>query len=162
MSEWVTPSHWVHCDGLNPFNPDPTVSYHPAGWHDPKNCTLTRKETKLSKKDRRIKELEEEVTRLGYELLASENELEALQDDYLRAINYNNRAPEIGTERLYPELGVVRLLKTIKNHEPKYAGDIAFDFWPLRDWFRLSFKKFRPGQYAQLVVGPVRIEWYAA
>lgn len=43
-----------------------------------------------------------------------------------------------------------------------YAGDIAIDWWPPSDWFRFSVSKWRPGQYFQLVIGPVRFEFFAA
>jgi hypothetical protein len=47
-----------------------------------------------------------------------------------------------------------------KNRKPK-AGVVSFDFWPLRDWFRLSYDKWNPGRATQLCIGPIRLDWYA-
>lgn len=48
------------------------------------------------------------------------------------------------------------------RREPKYAADIALDFWPPSDWVRFSLSKFRPGRYFQVCIGPLRMEFYAA
>lgn len=48
-----------------------------------------------------------------------------------------------------------------KSRKPK-AGVVSIDFWPPSDWFRLSLDKWSPGQYAQLCIGPIRIDWFAA
>lgn len=38
------------------------------------------------------------------------------------------------------------------------SGDICFDFWPPSDWKRFSLKKWKPGRYFQLCIGPIRVE----
>lgn len=102
--------------------------------------------TKRTKKDEKILELQ-------YTIAALENEIEAIQADYLRAVAYNSTVTA-------PDRARPTLLQRIKNRRPRYAADVAIDFWPLRDWFRLSFKRFHPGRYAQIVVGPIRAEFY--
>jgi hypothetical protein len=49
--------------------------------------------------------------------------------------------------------------KTRKN--PKYCSDLAFDWWPPRDWLRFSITKWAPGQYFQICLGPLRFEFFA-
>jgi hypothetical protein len=46
------------------------------------------------------------------------------------------------------------------KHRHKHAGALSFDFWPLRDWFRLSVKKWNPGKYAQVCIGPIRLDFW--
>lgn len=55
----------------------------------------------------------------------------------------------------------LRITKSKKKKNPK-AGVVSFDFWPWRDWFRLSYNRWHPGQAAQLCIGPVRVDWFAA
>lgn len=54
----------------------------------------------------------------------------------------------------------VKKVKKVKS-EPRWFGSLSFDYWPARDWFRLSFKKYKPGKYAQITVGPIRWDWAA-
>lgn len=42
----------------------------------------------------------------------------------------------------------------------KKAGVISIDFWPPSDWWRLHYHGWRSGQYAQLCIGPLRIDWF--
>lgn len=48
-----------------------------------------------------------------------------------------------------------------KKRNPK-AGCISFDFWPIQDWFRLSYYSWSPGQAAQMCIGPLRLDWFAS
>lgn len=48
-----------------------------------------------------------------------------------------------------------------KKKEPKYAGSVCFDYWPPSDWTRLNIKRWNPGKYFQVNIGPIRIEWFA-
>lgn len=57
-----------------------------------------------------------------------------------------------------PTLG--DMFHKFKRHQPKYGGDVCFDFWPITDWFRLRVSKWNPGKYFQLCVGPLRLEFY--
>ena len=43
----------------------------------------------------------------------------------------------------------------------RHFGSVSFDFWPLRDWLRLSLYRYRPGRYFQVCVGPFRFDWAA-
>lgn len=97
----------------------------------------------MSKKDKEIARLAEEIKDL-------ETEYDALYRDYIYRINETIPHPKPS------------FFQRIKNHEPRYAADAAFDFWPLSDWFRLSVKRYRPGQYFQVCIGPIRFEFYAA
>lgn len=38
-------------------------------------------------------------------------------------------------------------------------GTISLDFWPPSGWFRLNYEPWGTGGYAQLIVGPIRIDW---
>lgn len=38
-------------------------------------------------------------------------------------------------------------------------GSVSFDFWPPREWLRLDYRPWGPGKYAQLCIGPIRIDW---
>lgn len=94
------------------------------------------------------------------------------KDDKILELQYNNAILEQENEDLHRDLIRVSnelyevhrkpLFKRIREHRPRYAADIALDVWPLRDWFRLSYSPWRPGQYLQIVIGPIRIEVYAA
>lgn len=46
------------------------------------------------------------------------------------------------------------------NKESKYAGCISFDFWPISDWLRLDLKKWEPGRYFQVNIGPMRLDFF--
>lgn len=48
-----------------------------------------------------------------------------------------------------------------KKRNPK-AGCVSFDFWPISDWFRLSYHRWSPGQASQLCIGPIRFDWFAS
>lgn len=67
-------------------------------------------------------------------------------------------------ERVYAERNRLREQLGI-NQGPKRPwygwkfGSIAFDFWPPKDWFRLDYRPWGSGRYAQLTVGPIRIDW---
>lgn len=79
----------------------------------------------------------------------------------LKDENTNLRAENLGLAlKLYLPKNT-DLKKTKKERKPK-AGVVSFDFWPLRDWFRLSYDKWNPGMAAQLCVGPLRIDWFVA
>jgi len=52
-----------------------------------------------------------------------------------------------------------RKLRSVKRKR-KYAGCICFDFWPLKDWVRFYHKKWQPGYYWQLCIGPIRIDFW--
>lgn len=49
-----------------------------------------------------------------------------------------------------------------KKEKLKKAGVVSFDFWPLSDWFRLSYNKWNPGMATQLCIGPIRFDWFVA
>lgn len=91
-----------------------------------------------------------EIARLTEEIKDLETEYDALYRDYLHRINET-------IQQSRPSL-----FRRIKDHEPQYAADLAFDFWPLSDWFRFSVMRYRPGQYFQVCIGPIRFEFYAA
>lgn len=38
-------------------------------------------------------------------------------------------------------------------------GSVAIDFWPPTEWFRFRWSPWKPGRYAQLCIGPIRIDW---
>lgn len=48
--------------------------------------------------------------------------------------------------------------KTVKKERRKINASISFDLYPLTDWFRLSYNKWNPGRYAQLCIGPIRVD----
>lgn len=52
-------------------------------------------------------------------------------------------------------------MRNMRPKRYKKNGVISFDFWPLRDWFRLSRHKWNPGMAAQVCVGPIRVDWFA-
>lgn len=37
---------------------------------------------------------------------------------------------------------------------------ISFDPWPLMEWKRLSYSSYTPGRYAQICVGPFRVDFF--
>ena len=51
--------------------------------------------------------------------------------------------------------------KEKKKKLPKWGGTVSFDFWPISDWVRLSYKPYKSGKYAQICIGPLRIDWFA-
>lgn len=53
-----------------------------------------------------------------------------------------------------------RLTLKYEPYKPQKCGSVSFDFWPLGEWIRFSFKRWEPGQYAQLVIGPARFDWF--
>lgn len=55
-------------------------------------------------------------------------------------------------------------MKMAQEKRKRYskAGVISFDFWPPRDWFRLSYHPWKQGMAAQLCIGPIRIDWFAS
>lgn len=86
----------------------------------------------MSKKDEKIEYLESEVQRLREKLYA--------------VITENDR-----------------LTLTYEPYEPpKYpkCGSVSFDFWPLSEWVRFSVSRWNPGRYAQIIVGPLRVDWF--
>lgn len=87
----------------------------------------------MGKKDNVIRQLKEEKAELEHDVEFLEKRISELV----------NRPPE------KPE-------KTKKSS--KYAADLSFDFWPPSDWLRLSLKKWKPGRYFQLCIGPLRFE----
>lgn len=102
------------------------------------------------KKDRIIEDLEDQVTCL-------ERDYEDLSAEYYKRCN-----ELMALTPVVPEPPVKKLISKIKSRQPKYAGGVCLDLWPLSDWVRFSYKKFHPGQYFQICVGPIRIEWYTA
>lgn len=90
-----------------------------------------------------------------YDLVEENEELHAqiksLQDR-------NNRL----TSELIDVRTAVAEMKQAKEKKKRYpkAGVISFDFWPPRDWFRLKYYKWNPGESAQLCIGPIRIDWF--
>lgn len=53
-------------------------------------------------------------------------------------------------------------MKPKRQWSKKYpkAGCVTIDFWPPRDWFRLSYHPWKPGMAAQLCIGPIRIDFF--
>lgn len=104
----------------------------------------------MSRKDEKILELQYTV--------------EALEDEivYLKDVIHDKDLELYNMALDDEEESFLDQIRALKNRQPKYAGDVAFDFWPLRDWFRVSVKPWRPGQYFQVVIGPIRFEVYAA
>ena len=96
-------------------------------------------------KTERIKELERT------------NESLQIENDFLehRILELTGQITEMSTKT-----SISDTIKAYKEKIPKYGGDVCFDYWPLTDWFRLSCKKWDPGRYFQLCVGPIRIEFY--
>lgn len=129
----------------------------------------------MSKKDETINELE-------YALEAAEDEISLLQEEtsaqkkrIWELIKENDRLtlayepyhpPGHENENVsYYELieenkSLKAALTSTKPTKRHYAGCISLDFWPIREMFRLSFSKWNPGKYAQLVVGPIRIDFF--
>lgn len=87
------------------------------------------------------------------EIQSLKNELAALQNDYIVLMGDFHRKCH--------ELDDARPAAVEKKVRHQKAGTICFDFWPLSDWYRLSLKKWNPGCYAQLCVGPLRVDWFA-
>lgn len=46
------------------------------------------------------------------------------------------------------------------KEKPRYGGSIAFDFWPLRDWFRFNRSPWSANHYFQVQLGPFRFEFF--
>lgn len=89
--------------------------------------------------------LKEENEELNSQIHHLKRDLSCLSDTYYKT--------------LYPPVR-----KTIRDRlfkEPRYAGQISFSFWPLRDLFRFSVSGWMPGHYFQLVIGPVTVEFFA-
>lgn len=80
------------------------------------------------------------------------DQLTTLEEQYRILVReYNKKC-----EELYSARAAVK--KSVKKRE--FAGDISFDFWPLSDWTRLTKSGWKPGNYFQLCIGPIRIEFY--
>lgn len=47
-----------------------------------------------------------------------------------------------------------------KNPRKRHSAGVSLDLWPISDWFRLSFHRWNPGKYAQLTIGPIRVDFY--
>ncbi len=77
-------------------------------------------------------------------------------EDQMRQLTQENR-------RVYAELSdLKRAMVEMKPKRYPKSGVISFDFWPPRDWFRLSYHSWKPGMAAQLCIGPIRIDWFAS
>lgn len=50
--------------------------------------------------------------------------------------------------------------KTSLNYRSSKCLTVSLDLWPPRDWFRLKLVRWNPGQYAQLYVGPFRVDFF--
>lgn len=37
---------------------------------------------------------------------------------------------------------------------------ISLDLWPLGEWWRFNWKGWNPGKYAQLNIGPLRVDFF--
>ena len=101
----------------------------------------------MGTKANKIRLLEEEKAELEYDIHFLEERIVELKSQF------NVRSPKPIKKNL---------AEKFKEYETKYSGDVSFDFWPLSDWVRLELKKWKPGQYFQLCIGPLRIEWYAS
>lgn len=104
------------------------------------------------------KEQKETIARL-------EEELKQADLDYLDVVGELNkiRLSSIQPVLLSGSKELVNKIKIVKlKREPKYAADIAIDFWPPRDWFRFRVSPYNPGRYAQINIGPLRAEFYQA
>lgn len=131
-----------------------------------------------------VKALKEQLLTHQYDVEVLDEELSELQAENLTAVNRNT---ELISENARKQARIVELIqendrltnayepyhprrsfhrtplgwwRLVRNHQAKYAADICFDLYPLSDWVRLSYKGFKPGRYAQLVVGPIRAEFY--
>lgn len=105
-------------------------------------------------KHERIWELIQENDRLTmtyepYRAPGDENENTGYYDLIEEVNELRNQILEYRSETLKP-----------KKIRKKYAGDIAFDIWPLSDWFRWSYSSWDPGKYWQLCIGPIRFEFF--
>lgn len=47
------------------------------------------------------------------------------------------------------------------KRDSRWFGTVSLDFYPLRDWFRFSYEPYRPGQYFQICIGPLRFDFAA-
>lgn len=77
-------------------------------------------------------------------------QLEELDDDYQSMVRDYNQA----------RLDLFEYKKANETKRATYASSFTFDLWPLSDWLRLSFKRFKPGRYFQLCLGPFRFDFY--
>lgn len=88
-------------------------------------------------------------------------------EDYGLSFFELKEANEDLTKKMFNYLKIIsdkdEELNTLRTKRKyKKAGSVSFDFFPLSDWYRLSYNKWNPGMYTQLCVGPLRIDWFAA
>lgn len=102
-------------------------------------------------------ELVEENEALAQDLLDKDKSINGLENLANTLQMKNNKL----ASELYTLRREVEKLQAKTKKYPK-AGSVSFDFWPWRDWFRLSYSKWNPGKYAQLCIGPLRIDWFAS
>lgn len=82
-------------------------------------------------------------------------EILQLHDDIVYLHQRNN---DLMTERDQQQKAAKYKAKVkLKDH----CLTISFDPWPLMEWKRLSYSSYNPGKYAQLCVGPLRVDWFA-
>lgn len=105
----------------------------------------------MSKKDKQIEEL---VLRNAF-LEADYNELVQQFKDL--KTSKRGQAPTIPT---YTRPSLRSKIEAWWKKDSKYAADIAFDIWPIKDWFRLSYSPWHRGKYAQVCIGPFRGEFF--
>lgn len=127
---------------------------------------IDKQESLLRAKHDRITDLIGEVDRLT--MTYEPYEPEGLDEDYyelldavnvLRAENQSLRSALINTS---PVPKASRIRSFFRGRKaPRKNASITLDLWPLRDWFRFSYSPWNPGKYAQLCVGPVRIDFFA-
>lgn len=82
-------------------------------------------------------------------------QLEELDDDYQSIVRDYNQA----RFELY-EYKKANAALAAPPRKAGYAAALCLDLWPLSDWFRLRFDRFKPGRYFQLCVGPIRLDFY--
>lgn len=86
------------------------------------------------------------------------------KDQLIETIDQLNRDCEYWS-KCYRETAKNIIQQAAITPEPKRPwygwkyGSVSFDFWPPKDWLRLHYHGWQPGRYAQLLIGPIRIDW---
>lgn len=76
------------------------------------------------------------------------------KDDYIAEL-------EAEVSRMRNELLLARTgKKEVKPPKVTKCFSIALDLWPPSEWFRFKWYGWNPGRYAQLYIGPLRVDFF--